>query len=224
MGQKVVQLVQGREKALERTVEEAMELFEGFPLLHIIDLDAVLGSGDNGAEVSAILERRRARVGGGIRSIKRAKYLIEAGAEQVIIGSAAFNESGVNATFLNELAREVGTARIIIAIDSKGGQIAVSGWRSVLNRSPEHAMRALAPFCAGYLCTNVDQEGLLQGTDLELFLNLRAKTDKTLVAAGGISTMSEVEALTIAGIEVALGMAVYTGRLDIVELRRKCVC
>ena len=115
MGQKVVQLVQGKEKALERTLEETLDLFEGFPLLHIIDLDAALGYGNNGAKVSALLERRRARVGGGIRSVKRARCLIEAGAEQVIIGSAAFNESGVNATFLNELVREVGITRIIIA-------------------------------------------------------------------------------------------------------------
>ncbi len=224
MGQKVVQLIQGKEKALERTVDETLELFEGFPLFHIIDLDAALGSGDNHAMVMALLNRCRARVGGGIRSIERARDLIEAGAHQVIIGSAAFNETGLNATLLNELVREFGASRIIIAIDSKGGRIAVSGWKTVLDRTPEHAMQALAPFCAGYLCTNVDQEGLLQGTDLELFINLRARTDKILVAAGGITTMSEIDALTEVGIEVALGMAAYTGRLDIVELRRKSVC
>jgi phosphoribosylformimino-5-aminoimidazole carboxamide ribotide isomerase len=222
MGHKAVQLVQGKDKALEKTVDEALKLFEGFPLLHIIDLDAALGSGDNHAEVTALLARCRARVGGGIRSVKRARDLVDGGAEQLIVGSAAYNESGVNSTFLNELAREVGVSRIIVAIDSKGGQVAVSGWKSVLDRTPEGAMKTLAPFCAGYLCTNVDNEGLMLGTDLELFLNLRAKTDKTLIAAGGISTMSEIEALTHAGIEVALGMAVYTGRLDVGELRRKC--
>ncbi len=221
MGGKVVQLIQGKERALETTVEEALALFEGFPLLHVIDLDAAIGSGCNKVEVDQLLQRVRARVGGGVRSLERAKELVDAGAEQVIVGSAAFKGAEINVHFLNELARAIGTARIMIAIDSKGGQVAVDGWNSVLNQTPEHALQSLAPYCSGYLCTNVDKEGLLQGTNLELFVNLRSKTDKTLVAAGGITTMSEVETLTQAGIEVALGMAIYTGRLDISELRKK---
>ncbi len=219
MGGKVVQLIQGKEKALERTVDEALDMFAGFPLLHVIDLDGALGSGSNQPEVERLLTRVRARVGGGIRSVARAKELVDAGAEQVIIGSAAFARSGVNEAFLGALVREIGEARIMVAIDSKDGQVAINGWQAVLPQTPDRVMSLLAPFCSGFLCTNVDQEGLLQGTNLELFLNLRAQTDKTLVAAGGITTLSEVKTLASAGIEVALGMAIYTGRLDLGELR-----
>lgn len=223
MDGKVVQLVQGKEMALERTVDEALDLFQGFPLLHIIDLDAALGSGDNLTLVEALLLRCEARVGGGIRSGERARDLVNAGACQVIVGSAAFTKSGINTTFLSELVREVGVDRVMIAVDSKGGKVAVDGWTSVLDQFPEHVMEALAPYCSGYLCTNVDQEGLLQGTNLDLFRRLRLKTDKTLVAAGGITTMSEVKALKEEGIEVALGMAIYTGKLDIADLRDICL-
>ncbi len=220
MGGKAVQLVQGKEKALERTVDEAVAMFEGFPLLHVIDLDAAMGLGDNQDVVFDLLARTRARVGGGIRSVTKARAFVEAGAHQVIVGSAAFTSTGVNEAFLADLVKEVGVSRIMVAIDTKGGHVVVDAWKTTLNQTLADAIQALEPFCGGFLCTNVDKEGLLQGTNLDLFLSLRSATEKTIVAAGGVTTMDEVLTLIAAGIEVALGMAIYTGELKLDELRR----
>lgn len=219
MGGEVVQLVQGKERALARPLAETLQAFEGFPLIHVIDLDAAMGQGENSALVSEILRKRRARVGGGVRTVERAIALLEAGGHQVIVGSRAFRDEGIDFEFLAHLAAAVGTHKIVVAIDTKQGQVAVQGWKKLLPVTPADVIGQLDPFCGGFLCTFVDKEGLLQGTDLDLFLNLRSRTDKTLIAAGGITTMAEVKALTSAGIEAALGMAVYTGTLELEVLR-----
>jgi phosphoribosylformimino-5-aminoimidazole carboxamide ribotide isomerase len=220
MGGKVVQLVQGERKSLELdSPDQAIVMFEGFPLLHVIDLDAAMGRGDNRELIRYLLERVRARVGGGVRSIEDAAALIALGASQVIVGTAAFTGGGVDGPFLQRLADTVGRDRVIVAIDVKGGRVAVKGWLDTLGFAPEDVLAELEPYCAGFLCTYVDREGMMQGTDLDLFLRLRDLTTRTLIAAGGITTMQEVRTLLEAGIEVALGMAVYTGRLSLDELR-----
>ena len=221
MGGRAVQLVQGRAKALETAIEDALESFRGFPLLHVIDLDAALGLGSNRNAISKLVRRVRARVGGGIRSVEAARALIEAGADQVIVGSAAFDGLEANIPLLQGLVNEIGTDRVMTAIDCIDGRIAVQGWRSTLDLTPAQAIRSLEPYCGGFLCTSVDREGLLEGTDLELFMALRSLTERTLVAAGGITTLAEIDALTGAGIEVALGMAVYTGKLNLAHLRTR---
>ena len=218
MGGRAVQLVQGRDLALERSVETALALFEGFPLIHVIDLDAAMGQGDNSNEVSHCFERRLARIGGGIRTVERAEALVESGANQVIIGSAAYKNGKLDTTFLNSLERQVGREKVIVAVDVIGGKIAVDGWKTMLDARPIDVLAELEEYCSGVLCTNVDYEGKLSGTDLEFFLGLRLRTSGTLIAAGGITHYDEIEVLTRAGIEVALGMAVYTGRLDLARL------
>lgn len=216
---RVVQLVQGETKALElESLDRAVELFREFPLIHIIDLDAAKGTGSNREVVAALLRRVRARVGGGVRTPDRAREALEQGASQVIVGSAAFGEAGIQTDFLESLNRVVDPARVILAVDVKQGRIAIQGWRQNIDLSPQEAIPLLDAYCGGFLCTCVDREGLLAGTDLDLFLDLRRRTRGTLIAAGGITTMEEVVTLTRAGIEVALGMAVYTGNLDLGEL------
>jgi phosphoribosylformimino-5-aminoimidazole carboxamide ribotide isomerase len=220
MGGKVVQLVKGKKKALELdSPDEAIAMFGGFPLLHVIDLDAALGRGRNRELISYLLKRVRARVGGGVRSVEVARELIDLGAEQVIVGTAAFSEAGVDGTFLQALAVEIERERVIVAVDVKQGRVAIKGWRDTLTFAPEDVIEQLEPYCAGFLCTCIDREGMMAGTDLDLFLRLRQRTDRTLIAAGGITTMDEVRTLLAADIEVALGMAVYTGRLSLDELR-----
>jgi phosphoribosylformimino-5-aminoimidazole carboxamide ribonucleotide (ProFAR) isomerase len=141
------------------------------------------------------------------------------GAEQIIVGTRAFTAEGIDESFLAELNRAVGAERTIIAIDVKDGRIAVRGWRDVVDITPGEVIQSLEPYCAGFLCTYVDKEGMLQGTDLPLFLDLKRRTRREVIAAGGITTMTEVKALVDAGIPVALGMAIYTGALDLGELR-----
>jgi phosphoribosylformimino-5-aminoimidazole carboxamide ribotide isomerase len=217
MDGKVVQLVQGREKALEGAPpEEMIERFAAFPEIQVIDLDAALGRGSNDAIVEFLAGRARIRAGGGVRSAERARQLIDQGAHRVIVGTAAFTADGVNEAFLASLPRE----RLIVALDSKGGRIVVKGWREATLLGAEDVVARLEPYCSGFLCTYVDKEGMLQGTDLEWFRRLRRATDLEITAAGGITTIEEIRELQRMNIHAALGMAIYTGRLKIEELIR----
>ena len=214
MGGKVVQLVQGREKALEGgTPLEMIERFAAFPEIQVIDLDAAMGKGSNDDLVELIAVRATARVGGGVRSPERARLLIEQGAHRVIVGTAAFQRE-----LLQEIADATGPDRLIIALDSRGGKVVVKGWQEATEFSAEQVIHQLEPFCSGFLCTYVDKEGLMQGTDLDWFRRLRASTKHELTAAGGITTLEEIRELQKLGIHAALGMAIYTGRLNLDEL------
>jgi phosphoribosylformimino-5-aminoimidazole carboxamide ribotide isomerase len=191
MGGKVVQLVQGREKALEGgTPLEMIARFARFPEIQVIDLDAAMGQGSNNDLVELIASSARARVGGGVRSAERARSLIEQGAHRVIVGTAAFQRE-----LLEEIAAAVGPERLIIALDSRGGKVVVKGWQEATEFSAEEVIRQLEPYCSGYLCTYVDKEGLMQGTDLDWFRRLRAATKHELTAAGGITTLEEIREL-----------------------------
>ena len=221
MGGKVVQLRQGREKALEGEPPlEMLKKFAAFSEVQVIDLDAALDQGSNDAIVRDLAARAVVRVGGGIRSVERARALAQAGAHRIIVGTAAFTAEGVNRPFLESLEREVGRERLILALDSKQGNIVVKGWREATRFSAELMLGQLEPYCSGFLCTYVDKEGMLQGTDLEWFRRLRAATKLEITAAGGITTMEEIQALERIGVHAALGMAVYTGRLSLDELAR----
>jgi phosphoribosylformimino-5-aminoimidazole carboxamide ribotide isomerase len=219
MDGKVVQLVQGREKALEGDAPLAMlRKFEAFAEIQVIDLDAAMGKGSNDQIVELLASHAVARVGGGVRTVERARRLLQQGAHKVIIGTAAFHAAAVNIEFLAELSRAVGPERVLVALDSKQGHIVVRGWRAATALAAEAVLHQLEPYCSGFLCTYVDKEGTMEGTDLDWFRRLRAATRHELTAAGGISTMDEVRELSALGIHCALGMAIYTGRLDLAEL------
>ena len=219
MGGKVVQLVQGREKALEGDEPLVMlEKFSAFPVIQVIDLDAAMDQGSNDTAVMELTSRAVTRVGGGVRTAERARRLVEAGASRVIIGTAAFGSKGVNEPLLQQVGESIGPERIILALDSKAGNIVTRGWRQAIQFSAEEVIHGLEPYCGGFLCTYVDKEGMLEGTDLDWFRRLRAVTDHELTAAGGITTLEEVRELAQLGIHAALGMAIYTGRLDLAQL------
>jgi phosphoribosylformimino-5-aminoimidazole carboxamide ribotide isomerase len=215
MGGKVVQLVQGRDKALEGDAPlQMLTKFAAFPEIQVIDLDAAMGKGENSALVEMLAGKARCRVGGGVRTPERAKRLIEQGAYKVIVGTAAFTP------VMKEIATAVGPEKILIALDSKGGKIVVKGWQEATDLTAEDVIRQLEPLCGGFLCTYVDKEGMMQGTDLEWFRRLRAATNHDITAAGGITTIDEIRALTEMRVDAALGMAIYTGRLDLAELAK----
>jgi phosphoribosylformimino-5-aminoimidazole carboxamide ribotide isomerase len=221
MDGKVVQLIQGREKALEAEPPENMLCkFAGFPEIQVIDLDAAMGKGSNDELVRVVASQAVARVGGGVRTVERAQALVKQGAHKVIVGTSAFTASGVRHEFLAALRDGIGPERVIVALDSKGGHIVVRGWQESTRLTAEQVLGELEPYCSGFLCTYVDKEGMLQGTDLEWFRRLRAATKLELTAAGGITTIDDVRALLAMGVHAALGMAIYTGRLDLDELRR----
>ena len=223
MDGKVVQLVQGREKALEgASPDEMLRRFEAFPEIQVIDLDAAMGRGDNGELVRWLAAHAAIRAGGGVRTVERALALVEQGARKVIVGTAAFREPGaprrIDSVFLAALGRAIGRERVLIALDSKDGLVVVKGWRESTGVSAESLVRSLEPYCSGFLCTYVDKEGMMQGTDLDWFRGLRAATSLELTAAGGITTLDDVRALLGMGINAALGMAIYTGRLSLDDL------
>lgn len=216
---KVVQLVQGREKALEGEAPLAMlEKFAAFGVIQVIDLDAAMNRGENNALVEDLAGRAQTRVGGGVRTVERARELVDAGASRIIVGTAAYQGNGVNAEFLSALDAEVGKEHVLLSLDSKGGKITVQGWQQAVDLTAEEVVGRLEPYCGGFLCTYVDKEGMLEGTDLDWYRRLRAATDHELTAAGGITTLGEIRELDALGIHAALGMAIYTGRLDLGEL------
>jgi phosphoribosylformimino-5-aminoimidazole carboxamide ribotide isomerase len=215
----VVQLVQGREKVLEAESPLAMlEKFKAFPAIQVIDLDAAMGRGSNDELVKLVASRASARAGGGVRSVDRARALIEQGARKVIVGTAAFRTDGVNQDFLRAVADAIGKDRLIVALDSKGGRIVIKGWRESTQLTAEQVLSQLEPYCSGFLCTYVDKEGMMQGTDLDWFRRLRAVTELEITAAGGITTLDDVRQLLAMNVHAALGMAIYTGRLNLEDL------
>jgi phosphoribosylformimino-5-aminoimidazole carboxamide ribonucleotide (ProFAR) isomerase len=102
---------------------------------------------------------------------------------------------------------------MVIALDTLRGAIVVRGWRERLRLHPADVMPVLAPYCSGFLCTYVDAEGTLRGTDLAWFRALRRATSLPVTAAGGICSRREVRALARLRMDAAVGMALYTGRL-----------
>ena len=213
MDGKAVQLVRGRRKALEADPMEMLRKFHGFPVIHVIDLDAAMGRGNNDKLVARLCRKGPCRVGGGVRTVERVRELKELGAQKIILGTAAFTDNGVNKKFLTAARRVVGKKFLILALDTRRGRIVVKGWRARTGLRAEDVIPELEPYCSGFLCTYVDKEGMMQGTNLRWFRRLRAITDLPITAAGGITTMAEVEVLAQMNMDAAIGMAIYTGKL-----------
>jgi phosphoribosylformimino-5-aminoimidazole carboxamide ribotide isomerase len=219
-GGQAVQLVHGRKRELAvADVFGLLEKFKSHPWLHLIDLDAAIGTGNNNelARELCLHARKRyklkVRVGGGIRTSARAQEIVKWGAEQIIIGSAAFREGTINTRFLRQLTKKVASHRIVIALDTARGHVTINGWRRKLTLRPENVMAQLAPFCAAFLCTDVDREGTMTGANFDWFRKLRAATTHPVIAAGGIKSRREIDSLEKIGMDAAVGMAVYKNRL-----------
>ena len=220
---KVVQLVQGEKVALQSSdLDGWIDRFSKFPAVQLIDLDAAMGTGTNDDLVRYISTRLPVRVGGGIRSVGRAEDVLAAGAKAVIVGSAFFDvrrsaeEGGlIKHDFARALADTVGMQRVIGAVDAKGGRVVIHGWRTTLPISPMQAVKALEPYCGEFLYTHVDKEGLMQGTDLDAIKAVAAATGNKVTAAGGITTREEIDALDSLGVDAVVGMAIYTGALEV---------
>jgi phosphoribosylformimino-5-aminoimidazole carboxamide ribotide isomerase len=216
MGGKIVQLVQGETKALEfDDFEPWIERFARYPLVQIIDLDAAIGQGDNRPLVRSLLRRLPCQVGGGIRTAERAREMLTDGALRVIIGSSLIKEGRIQNTFAEQLANEVGADKLIFAVDSKGGKVAIRGWRQLTEISAAQMIRALESWCSGFLYTHIDTEGLLLGMPVNVVSELRSVTSKRLIVAGGIRTQQEVDRLDAMGVDAVVGMAIYLELLKV---------
>ena len=215
-GGKVVQLVQGERLALASDdLPRWIERFSHFPRVQLIDLDAAMNSGANDALVETVCRQLPCQVGGGIRTLERAAALIRTGARKVIVGSSLFKDGRPNLELAEAFAQEVGPERLIGAVDSRAGHVVIHGWKTPLPLTAVEAVTALEPYCSEFLYTHVDTEGLMGGIPMDAVLAVSQATTRHLIAAGGITTKAEIDALDRAGIDAVVGMAIYTGTLAI---------
>jgi phosphoribosylformimino-5-aminoimidazole carboxamide ribotide isomerase len=215
-----VQLVHGRRRELAVSdVFGLLDKFSHYKWLHIIDLDAAMNKPPNTKLVRALCTKAardyklKVRVGGGIRTLARATSAIDAGAAQIIIGSSALKNGGINEKFLTALTKKFGRKKIVIALDTAKSQILTQGWREKLKLHPSAVIPQLEPYCSAFLCTDVDREGTMTGANLRYFRELRAATKHPIIAAGGITTRREITALEKINMDAAVGMALYKNRI-----------
>jgi phosphoribosylformimino-5-aminoimidazole carboxamide ribotide isomerase len=214
MGGKIVQLVQGEKKALEfDNLEYWIERFAKYSLVQVIDLDAARGTGNNLAIVNRIVRRLNCQVGGGIRSLATARELLKSGARRVILGSALLKDGKINAEYAATLAGALGAPALVFALDSRGGRVAIDGWRKQTVVTALDMIRALEPFCETFLYTHIDTEGLMGGIPMETVSAIRQATTRRLVVAGGIKTQQEIDTLDAQGMDAVVGMALYSGSI-----------
>jgi phosphoribosylformimino-5-aminoimidazole carboxamide ribotide isomerase len=214
MNGKVVQLEQGKKKILEyEDPQPWIDRFRSFPLVHLIDLDGAMQHGDNRGLVQRLVKELPCQVGGGVRTVVTAREILAAGAKAVIVGSALVKDGTPNLLLAQQLAKQVGAAHLVFAVDSKQGKVATDAWRSTTALTPVTLMQALEPWCGAFLYTRVDGEGLMGGMPLEPVQELRAATQRRLFVAGGIRSDEEVAALDALGADAIVGMALYRGML-----------
>ena len=215
MGGKIVQLVQGDKKALEfDDFSYWINKFSEYPLVQLIDLDAAMGSGSNHELIAMIAKQLPCQVGGGIRSLERAKELLSAGAKRVIFGSSLLKGGDINTALAEQCSATLGAERLTFAIDSRNGKVAIKGWKESTAIDPFTVIDALQSYCSAFLYTHIDTEGTMSGFPVEIARKLRQATTKQMIIAGGIRSMEEVQMLDDMGVDAVVGMAIYTGRMS----------
>jgi phosphoribosylformimino-5-aminoimidazole carboxamide ribotide isomerase len=214
MGGKIVQLIHGEQKALEfEDFNCWIERFSSFALTQLIDLDAAMGNGNNHELIATICRRLPCQIGGGVRSIDRARELLAMGARRVILGSSLVKDGVVNLELAASCSAAIGAGYLTFAIDSRDGKVAIKGWKEITDIEPLQMMRSLEPYCSAFLYTHIDVEGTMAGFPLETARTLRQATSRQLIVAGGIRSHEEVAELDALAIDSVVGMAIYTGAL-----------
>jgi len=227
---KVVQLKQGEELVLQRdNALELAEKFDRYGEVAVIDLDAAMGRGSNIEMIKPLLRKAACRVGGGIRTPKQAKELISLGARKIIVGSAAFRcpaKSGagrdggeflVNQSFLKEMSEVTGRERLIAAVDARSGVITVDGWKTSTGLDLIEAAKIVELYAGELLFTCVEREGTMTGIDLDAVRKLREAVSCQITVAGGVSSLGEIEEIAALGCDAQLGMALYTGKINLAD-------
>jgi len=218
MNGNAVQLKQGKDKILEKEnpIDLAWE-FNRYNEIAVIDLDAAMRKGNNNELIKQICRIVDCRVGGGIRDIEKARELISWGATKIIIGTKAFENDRINHDFLQNLESSIGKQHIIIAIDAYEREIVTQAWKHRTGLDLFEVITEIEKYASEFLFTCVEKEGGLQGTDLETIKDLKKFTHNMLTAAGGVTTIEEIRELAKIGVDVQLGMALYTGKIDLTE-------
>jgi len=239
---KVVQLKQGAELVLQRdNAEELAKEFDKYGEVAIIDLDAAMGVGSSSAPqtnaemIKSLLRKAECRVGGGIRTPEQARELVSLGAKKIIVGSAVFRdpakkgagatggefaeggEFAVNVPLLEAFSKKIGRERLIVAVDAREGEILVDGWKTRTGLGLIEAAQAVEKYASELLFTNVEREGTMTGIDTAQVKVLREAVSCSVTVAGGVSTLGEIEELAALGCDVQLGMALYTGKINLAD-------
>jgi phosphoribosylformimino-5-aminoimidazole carboxamide ribotide isomerase len=225
LGDEAVRLERGRYDAvmLRRPdpVALARELAsDGAGLIHLVDLDGARSGRVRPQLVAAVAEAAtpaRVQASGGIRSIGDAERLLEAGAERVVVGTAAFAEPDALARFAKALGE-----RLVVALDVRDDRVAVAGWtRTASLFAGEAAERCAAARVARLLCTAIERDGTLGGPDLTLLALVCERSGLPVLAAGGIRSLGDLDAVARAGCEGAVvGRALLEGVLPRTVLGR----
>jgi phosphoribosylformimino-5-aminoimidazole carboxamide ribotide isomerase len=213
-----VQLVGGEPGAEKIRLPDPLEVARrwktaGFKGLHVVDLDAALGTGSNAAIVASLvkLPGLTVQVGGGVREVEAIQRLLDLGAARVVVGTRALEEPA----WLEQMAFRF-PDKLLLAADARGRQVVTHGWTRTLTQDVAALVAGADPMpLAGVLVTAVHVEGRESGTDLALMSELVEATRHPLQASGGISSVEELRQLAAAGVSAALvGMSLYTGRID----------
>jgi len=214
-----VQLVGGRlgtGKEYGDPVEVAQRwVSEGARCLHIVDLDAAMGAGDNFERVAEVLASVRVdtQVGGGIRTMERACELLGIGATRVILGTAAVK----NPKMVGELVKLAGGARVVVALDAKSGKVAIEGWRTQTERTVLELAKEFERMGVGALLfTSVDIEGKMAGIAAGEIGKLVSAVGIPVFASGGVGSLGDVRMAKEAGAAgLVVGMALYEGKFTL---------
>ena len=190
---------------------------EGARKIHIIDLDAALGSGDNLSVIAEIVESidLPIQVGGGIRKVEAAEKLLKLGVNQVILGALAFNQPKA----VTQIQREFGAESVIVALDNKDGKIMVAGWKTATGMGMKEALEKFAALgVTTFLVTSITRDGTLSGPDLDTLREACQYEGVAIIAAGGIGGLEDLRALKRVGVAGAvIGKALYEGRFTLKE-------
>jgi len=204
-----VQLIGGETHALDAGDPlGVLERFSRVGEVAVVDIDAARGEGSNAATIERMCQVARIRVGGGIRDAATAIRWLDAGAESVIVGTAADQP----------LLRQLPPDRVIVALDARDGVVVTHGWRESSGRGLIESVERFSGLCSGFLVTFVEREGRMEGTDLDLAQRVVASAGNARVTiAGGITTVDEIAQLDAIGADAQVGMALYTGKLGLAE-------
>ena len=218
LGDEAVRLVRGRfDEVGARAGDPALLARRfaerGFELIHVVDLSGARGRHVRPGVVARIAEAARPaaiQASGGIRSTEDAALLLQAGASRVVVGTAAFADDGA----LDAFAAAVGD-RLVVALDARNGRVAVRGWEEDTGLAvDEAAQRCAAAGVVRVLCTAIERDGTLGGPDLELLRRVRNASRLPVLAAGGIASQADLDAVAELGCEGAIvGRALLEGAI-----------
>jgi len=190
--------------------------------LHVVDLEGAREGKPANQEIIHQIASRSGlftQVGGGIRTSETIEKYISAGIKRVILGTAAVSQPG----FLQEMVKKYGDA-IAVSVDIKDGMVAIKGWTEVSNQDALTFCETVSGLGVQTLiCTDISKDGMLSGTNMELYQTLRSKLSIGLIASGGVTTLEEISTLSELGMDGAiLGKALYTGDIDLSEAVKAC--